>query len=64
MSNKEKVLTRATELLVHQFMKYGRLSCDQLKCKEKSTPSCIGKLKICEKGHISYFIHKAKEELK
>ena len=56
---KKTIAERALELMAHRFLKYGRCDCGEIKCKEKNTPSCEGKRRICEKSHIAYFKAKA-----
>lgn len=62
MTKRERVLERALEKAVYSFMRLGRLNCHTLKCPERNTPSCKGKINICVKKHIAHFISKAKAE--
>ena len=50
------------DMAVTRFIKYGRVDCHDLKCKEKNTPSCKGNISICIKSHISYFLGIAKDK--
>lgn len=54
-------LEKALELACVRFLKRGRMDCGTLKCNQKNTTSCIGKVRTCIKAHREYFIKQAKD---
>jgi hypothetical protein len=60
---KKSVEMRALEMAVIRFIKYGRCNCDILKCEEKDSPSCKGKIRTCQKAHKAHFLSLAKKEM-
>lgn len=57
-----KNLEAALRMAVARFLRHGRCNCAELKCPQRNSPSCIGKIRTCEKSHISHFIKASKEK--